>query len=204
MAVRVAIVLAGFLFLVVGHSVSVQGQTSEAIPTPPPSSPAPAPAPSSTPATVPPNATYTPLDAGRDAYARGEAERSSALDRQLRVENDVRWFNSWAGPFGGTTRVEVRTPSSPWLGSRAYRIPSPYEYPSAVLPPPLFTPWPLVSGGIWGYPYYPWASQPIGHERIWTSPNGYIYGPRYAEPSPAGPQPVPADPSTRPGGPREF
>jgi hypothetical protein len=72
-------------------------------------------------------------------------------------------------------------------------------------------------------PYPPYSNQPIGHEKIWTSPNSYVYRPLYAgapgaigSPAavkPGGPQPgklqtptlatprtpTLAEPSTRPG-----
>ena len=51
-----------------------------------------------------------------------------------------------------------------------------------------------MPGDVYAYPYYPWMRQPIGHEEIWTSPNGYIYRPRYASPKEVPDDPMPAAP----------
>ena len=86
---------------------------------------------------------------------------------------------------------------------RAYRQAVRYGYP------PVFQPWPRVPGDIYGYPYYGAVRQPAGHEKTYTSPNGYVYRPLYEKPQPqpqpridGSPESIPAPPSEP--GPREF
>ena len=140
-----------------------------------------------------PKVTYDSLQAGRDAYRIAEEQRRWAIDRQLWLLDEVKRYNTWIDSYvPGLT--EIYAYGSRSAARRAYR----HGYG------PLFTPWPMVPGDIYGYPYYPWVRQPIGHERIWTGPNSYIYCPRHAPPAlgqnvppPAAPlAPMPASPST--------
>ena len=123
-----------------------------------------------------PEQKYDLLQAGRDAYQTAEEERRRAIDRQLDVQEYARWFGTWTVPpvyahplpsvYAYPLRRSVR---------RAYRG----VYLGGVVP--AITPWPRVSVGVYGYPYDRRVRQPIGHEKIWTGPNSYIYRPIYAE-----------------------
>ncbi len=88
---------------------------------------------------------------------------------------------------------------------RYFNIWRPYGYG------PAFTPWPRP---LYGYPHYRRVRQPIGHDKIWTGPNSYVYRSRYASPpeearSPVAPlesvpTPEPVPPPPIESGPREF
>jgi hypothetical protein len=47
-------------------------------------------------------------------------------------------------------------------------------------------------------PYYAGSGQPIGHEKIWTSPNSYVYRPLYAAPPAVAGSPTPSKPAASP------
>jgi hypothetical protein len=127
--------------------------------------------------------TYDALQAGQNAYRAAEAQRQAAIDRQLQVQDEIRWYNSWAPGYGdGPTLTEIYAYGSP----RAYRRAQRQGYG------PLFEPWPRVPGDIYGSSYYGYVRQPTGHEKIWTSPNGYIYRPRYDRPPSSGEPALPA------------
>ncbi len=159
-----------------------------------------------------PGETYDSLQAGYDAYLDSEAERRAQIGRQIMLEEQVMVNNTWANP---AVRYRPVHPES-------YGPVRPQFYTDATLadvyggaPPPgrrrvvegyrgvtaavgtiyggsAFTPWPLVPGDIYGTPYYGYVRQPIGHIKIWTGPQSYIYKPIYASPPMA--QPVSAQP----------
>ncbi len=125
---------------------------------------------------------YSPLDAAEDSYRYSEARRRAALDRQLEVLDRIRQGHAAA--------------ALPYLDVPALR-----GYPGAPLralrggyAPPLPYPWPSYGRVL---PYYPRVQQPIGHEKIWTGPNSYIYRPLYPEPF----QPAPVDSVPQPAPP---
>ncbi len=164
MSSRIVLFLCG---VVVGLPMAL-GQ--EAIPTPRPVEP---PAPGGR--EYRPNEKYTPLDAGQDAYKRGEEERRWAVDRQLQVQQNIRDYNTWRYYNWG---VPYFSPySSPYvpprIGRRIRRRVAAWERP---------WPSPVSPDAIYGYNYIPFTKQPIGHEKIWTGPNSYIYKPRYTPP----------------------
>jgi hypothetical protein len=124
-----------------------------------------------------PGMTYDSLQAGQDAYRAAEADRQAAIQRQLRIQDEIRWYNTWApGYESWPTLPEIYA----YGARRAFR--PTYRYGNAGYYGPLFEPWPRVPGDIYGYPYYGSVRQPTGHEKIWTSPNGYIYRPTYDPP----------------------
>jgi len=118
---------------------------------------------------------YGPLDAAEEARLRADEAGQAAIHRQLQLIDDIRWYNTWIPtPY---------RPSLPYIYGYGYGPPGAASraYRSGL--DPVFTPWPRVPGDIYGYPYYGAVKQPIGHEKIWTSPNGYIYRPVYAPPA---------------------
>lgn len=145
------------------------------------------PAPAAATRQVRPNETYDPLHAGQDAYQLGEQQRRRAINRQLWLWDEIKRYNTWIGCYAPSL-PEIYAYGSPRAARRASR----YGFG------PLFTPWPLVPGDVYGYPYYPWVKQPIGHEKIWTGPNSYIYLPRYAPPANAQGTPARAAPAPTP------
>lgn len=186
MVVSMRVAVGGLLWGLLGWCVCGAAPGQEA-----PGGAATAPEPPEAPQQARPEVTYSPLQAGRDAYQMAEQQRRWAIDRQLGLLDDVKRDNTWIG-YAAAGLPEIYAYGSPWAARRAYRR----GYG------PLFTPWPRVPGDVYGYPYYPWVRQPIGHEKIWTGPNGYIYVPRYAPPGPAPGVPMPAAPSAAmPGSP---
>jgi len=179
----------------------------EVIPAPAPSPPAPEADPSSAraPRAVRTPETYDSLQAGRDAHAMAERQRREAIDRQLQTIEDVQWYNAWYDDwYDAWGRPYARRYALPYIygyappfaASRAHRAIEGYA------PAPPFTPWPYVPGDIYGYRYAPRVEQPLGHEKVWTGPNSYIYRPRYTEPPAEVPPAAPEPPE--PAGPREF
>jgi len=139
--------------------------------------PAPSPQRASTPPAAPrqyhPEITYGPLDAAEEARLRADEAGQAAINRQLQLLDDIRWYNTWLPTPYRPTLPYIYGYGPPRVARRAYR--------DAL--DPVFTPWPQVPGDIYGYPYYGTVKQPIGHEKIWTSPNSYIYRPVYAPPA---------------------
>jgi len=132
-----------------------------------------------------PDAKYTPLDAGEDAYRRAEAQRRWAIDRQLTVEKNVRDYNTWKyynwGNFNRFAQPFVDAFAPPRV---AWRIRRGAARRAACGPvPPPFYPSPVSPDAPLGYNYLPFRSQPVGHEKTWTSPNSYIYKPVYTPPN---------------------
>jgi hypothetical protein len=143
---------------------------------------------------------YDSLDAGRDAYLLGEWRRQQAIERQVRTIDRMAWYSG----------LPTVTPYPPDLETAyAHGISldsSPITYRRAesaarrgLYPPPVFEPWPVVPGDIFGYPYVERAPQPVGHQVIVTGPSSYIYRPIYTRP---GPPPLVAAPQAEPLGQR--
>jgi hypothetical protein len=143
-----------------------------------------------------PRFTYGPLEAAEEARRRGEEAGRDAINRQLQLADDIRWMNTW-----------IPTPNRPSLPYiYGYGVPRVARRAIERWADPVFTPWPRVPGDIYGYPYYSPVKQPIGHEKIWTSPNSYVYRPKYApsttQPTrPTAPAPTPARPRMPPAAP---
>ena len=162
--------------------------------------------PRATPRAYRPDAKYGPLQAGQNKYERAELERRHAINRQLWIIDDIYRYNLWPPYVHRYALPYIRAYAPPGVGRRVERD------LRRIATGRVIAPWPLVPGGIYGYPYYPWVRQPTGHEEIWTGPNSYMYHPSYAPPdvpTPAAPptpeppsQPVPPPPTET--GPREF
>jgi hypothetical protein len=130
--------------------------------------------------------TYDALQAGQDAYRAAEVDRQAAVKRQLQVQDDIRRYNAWLSEQGDwPAPLEVYE----YRPSRAFR--RAYRY--GFSPPPA--PWLRAPGDVYGYPYDGGVQQPTGHEKLWTSPNGYIYRPRYNPPAVAEPRQAPRRPA---------
>jgi hypothetical protein len=178
--------------------------------------------------------TYSPLDAGQDAYRMGEKERREGIARQLDLNHSMTWYSGVPGYRYPPSLESIYAYPNPyaypltWRAVRrgavaAYRT---YPYAYRYYPyPHVFEPWPRVPGDIYGYPYVDRVEQPLGHKVIVTGPNSYVYRPVYPwdvkpkqaprPPSAASPTlpppPSPNDPAAEPvpappaeGGPREF
>ena len=149
---------------------------------------------------------YDPLQAGEDAYRAGEEQRRAAIDQQRQLGEQLRWRNMWAYPSYAPARAGIYAygyapyPYSVYNPRRAYRQALRYGYP------PLYQQWPRAPGDIYGYPYYGYARQPIGQEKVWTGPSGYVDRPSHGQPpepqapTPASP-PRPQEPSASAGEP---
>lgn len=133
-----------------------------------------------------PDVSYGPLQAGRDAHRMAEEARRRAIDRQLQLLGEVTWYGAYAYEHDPAAYASYPGPLLAYGPRRAMRRAYRWGYGPAW--------WPYV----YGYPYYPWMRQPLGHEKIWTSPNSYLYRPRYQPPEARPQRPTPADPTTRP------
>ncbi len=176
--------LAAFLFAPGAIELRVQDDA-----TPPDVTPAPRP---ELPQRYYPRFTYGPLEAAEEARRRADEAGRDAIQRQLQLADDIRWMNTWA-PTPYRASLPYLYGYAPRIGRRVERVFERWV-------DPVFTPWPRLPGDIYGYPYYPLVRQPIGHDKIWTSPNSYVYRPRYAPAipppaaRPAPPVPAPARP----------
>ena len=142
-----------------------------------------------------PGETYDTLQAGYDAYLDAEAERRAQIGRQIMIQEQIIATNTWAdsanryrpahaesyGPirpryYTGATLSDAYGGSSQAAGTIV-------GY-SAAFVGTMYTgtgsAWPRVPGDIYGTPYYGFVRQPIGHVKIWTGPQSYIYKPVYA------------------------
>jgi len=162
---------------------------------------------------------YSPLDAGEEARKMAEKQRRAAIDRQLGLEAELRHYATLPRPIGTVPYVrpyasgfgavyaypEHRSARRAWKYERRYHhlygyFPHPgyvyrgYGYPNVYAPLPY----------LFGYPYVGHVDQPVGHKRIWTSPNGYIYRsvhpsdvkpPEPEKSAPAASQPPPEPPA---------
>jgi len=139
---------------------------------------------------------YGPLEAGSEAYLRGEAARRGAIGRQLQTEADIAWYYGQPPGFPYPPGLETAYAGPRWHAPpifgplRAYRLYNPGYT--------IFEPWPLVPGDIYGRPYYGSVPQPLGHEVVRTGPNGYVYRPIYGPEVEQGGVPTVA-PATAPG-----
>ena len=155
-----------------------------------------------------PGETYNSLQAGYDAYLDAEAERRAQIGRQIMIQEQIMATNTWADPadryrpvhpesygtirprfYTGATLSDVYGGSSV-VGATIVG----YRGAAGTIYTGKGSAWPRVPGDIYGTPYYGFARQPIGHIKIWTGPQSYIYKPVYAnapmaEPISAQPRP---------------
>jgi hypothetical protein len=118
---------------------------------------------------VRPGAAYGSLQAAQDAYRAGEQKRWCALSRQWQLVEGLRCRNPWVAAY-----VPSLAEIAVYRGLRAF------EQAFGGETVPLSGLGAYVPGRVSGEGYYPGTRQPIGHEKIWTGPNGYVYRPRYA------------------------
>ncbi len=140
-----------------------------------------------------PSQVYSPLDAAEESHRLAEERRRWAVDRQLEVIDRIRQTHAAAaaGYFDMTTVPGYRAAARRAL-RHGYPPPVPAPWPGYGVPVrPGALPLAPYGGAL---PYYPPVQQPIGHERIWTGPNSYIYRPVYPEPF----QPAPVEPGRQP------
>lgn len=140
-----------------------------------------------------PSRIYSPLDAAADSHRLAEERRREAIDRQLEVIDRIRQQHALAAAgYVDVTALPGYRAAARRALRRGYLPPIPAPWPGHGVPvrPGTLPPGPY--GGA--LRYYPQVQQPIGHERIWTGPNSYIYRPLYPEPSQPGRQPTPAKP----------
>jgi hypothetical protein len=107
--------------------------------------------------------------AGQDAYSLAEQQRREAIVNQRLLVEQARWY-----PYN---YFGYAYPS--YYPRKAYRQAVRYGYAGYAPMYPPMTRGP--SDFLLGYPYYGAAKLPVGHEKIWTSPNGYIYRPLYPQ-----------------------
>ncbi|OHB70096.1 MAG: hypothetical protein A2V70_00455 [Planctomycetes bacterium RBG_13_63_9] len=130
---------------------------------------------------------YPSLEAAQDAYRAAEAQRRWAISRQLQMLEDLRYRNPWVAAFVPSP-ADFYGYANRWTPRRAYR-----DGFDARL-----TPSPYIPGPIAGYAYDPRRRQPIGHEKIWTGPNSYVYRPYPAPARSSPPASTPASPVAHP------
>ncbi len=144
---------------------------------------------------------YSPQQAAADADQLAEQRRRWAIERQLEVIDGIRQARAAAAfPYA----VGPAMPGYPRAARRAlrrgYAPPPPYPQPGHGV---LVRPGPFPAAPYWGLaPHGPPVRQPLGHERIWTGPNSYIYRPLHPEPFQPAPvererQPTVAEPRPR-------
>ncbi len=116
---------------------------------------------------------YTPLDAGRDAYVRQQARREGNINRQIGVNDYVRWLANLPdrSPFG----LALPRGQSQIYGPGSYIDGNTVFEPYGSMPPYA------------GIPYAPRVEQPTGYETIFKKNGGYYFGPTYDRPEPAPP-----------------
>jgi hypothetical protein len=128
---------------------------------------------------------------GQEAYAAAEADRQAAVQRQVQLNDALRW-RAGVPPANGV-----------------------FYYPFLPSLDPFFAPGPFFPGEMWGYRYIPPSRQPIGRVEIQTGPNRWESRPLYATPAPVVSPPLPGPPPVDAGigpeetprpipGPREF
>jgi hypothetical protein len=105
------------------------------------------------------------VPAGQDAYSQAEQQRREAIAYQRQLVEQAR-LNYYNYLYSYNLRKAAR---------QAWRYGYVPLYPPSTRSPSDF---------LLGYPYYGAAKLPVGHEKIWTSPNGYIYRPLYQQPPP--------------------
>jgi hypothetical protein len=159
---------------------------------------------------APAAAANDPTQLSRDSYTAAEQQRRAAIAEQLRLQGAVRGYYS-AIPYAFAARPPV-VYVTPGAVRRAYRLGYWQAYRVGV------DVYAAPAGGV--------VQQPTGHEKIWTSPNGYVYRPRYdlppattspttpvaplppenLAPPAAGTVPLPPipEPPSQPVGPKEF
>ena len=142
---------------------------------------------------------YGALQAADDSYRYNEAERRAAIDQQIGQQNAIRAYRTWKPYAEAYAMPYVYRYGGPVAGMYTHRAIERYAPNIGGYVPELRGP-----RNFFYQPQLNDTRQPIGHEKIWTGPNSYIYKPKYAEalPTPtdgpllAPPDSTPADAAT--------
>jgi hypothetical protein len=117
---------------------------------------------------------YDGIQAGLDAYRLAEEKRQGAVNGQIAVNDQMRYWNGYPTSRGETIYYGYLSPAA--ASFYGYSM-SPYG------PYAGFQPWPWTGGGLWGTPaYYQPARQPIGQQQIQIGPNHWESHPVYDPP----------------------
>jgi hypothetical protein len=144
---------------------------------------------------------YGPIQAGQEAYQRGEAERREALGEQLETVDRMGWYSGLPSyRYPPSLEGVYAYPNIRPYGSQgpvsAYRS-SPGAYRLYI-----FEPWPLLRGDLFGAPRVQRVPQPVGHQIVVTGPGRLLYRPVYPSDvqPPLGPVPYGSRDGRRPDG----
>jgi hypothetical protein len=115
---------------------------------------------------------YDGIQAGLDAYRLAEEKRQGAVNQQLFLNDQLRYWNGYPTSRGETIYYGYMSPGA--LAAYGYGGYGPWTG---------FQLGPWVGGGLWGTPYYyqP-ARQPIGQQQIQINPNRWESHPVYDPP----------------------
>jgi hypothetical protein len=115
---------------------------------------------------------YDGIQAGLDAYRLAEEKRQGAVNQQIFLNDQLRYWNGYPTSRGETIYYGYMSPGA--LAAYGYGGYGPWTG---------FQLGPWVGGGLWGTPYYyqP-ARQPIGQQQIQVSPNRWESHPVYDPP----------------------
>ncbi|HEY2413359.1 MAG TPA: hypothetical protein VGI40_14000 [Pirellulaceae bacterium] len=125
---------------------------------------------------------YDGIQAGLDAYRLAEEKRQGAVNQQIGLNDQLRYWNGYPTSRGETIYYGYMSPAA--LANHGYGA---YGYGGYGYGG--YGPWtgfqlgPWIGGGIWGTPYYyqP-ARQPIGQTQIQIGPNHWESHPVYDPP----------------------
>jgi hypothetical protein len=154
---------------------------------------------------------YDPIRAAEDAQRYDEAAQRALIERQIAHQNAIRVYRPWAPYVNAYALPYVYRYGGARAGLRTQAAIERFAPRIEIYAPNVRGPRDFLTQPPEGE-----ARQPIGHDRIWTGPNSYIYQPRYAEdaqgptlaaprvelPEPGGPELIPLPPAE--DGPREF
>ena len=120
---------------------------------------------------------YDGIQAGLDAYRLAEEKRQGAVNQQLFLNDQLRFWNGYP-----TSRNESIYSETMYYGYMSPAALAAYGY-SGYGPGSGFQLGPWMGGGLWGTPYYyqP-ARQPIGQQQIQIGPNRWESHPVYDPP----------------------
>jgi hypothetical protein len=115
---------------------------------------------------------YDGIQAGLDAYHLGEEKRQGAVNQQIVLNDQMRYWNGYPTSRGETLYYGYMSPAA--LAAYGYSGYGPWSG---------FQLGPWMGSGLWGTPYYfqP-ARQPIGQQQIQVSPNRWESHPIYDPP----------------------
>jgi hypothetical protein len=154
-----------------GNNLQLAAAQPEVVPTPPAE-------PQRT-AVYAPRPQYDPIRAAEEAAERAEMAARAAIGRQMALVAAAPLYSpSIVFPYRYPTPVVPLAYGPPRAVRRAQRSLDRAGVPYAVYVPAV--PW--AARLSIAAPLPPPVQQPLGHEKIWTGPNGYIYRPWYGQP----------------------